>query len=209
MSNKAPISTPASTPLRQHVSRKVWLTTAPDNRITEWIDGQVIEISPVTARHDLISQWLITILRVFLEERPSGTLRAAPFVLKLSKSACGREPDLMFIATHHADRLYPTYVAGPADAVFEITSPESAERDRTAKWQAYQTEGIPEYWRIDPDRQQLTLYHLDADGHYQPAPPSEGKFVSAQIQGFYLRPEWLWAPTPPRALQILQEFGLI
>jgi Uma2 family endonuclease len=111
-----------------------WLAWAPESRITEWVDGEVIEMSPIGAQHDEISQWLTTILRLYLRLTGLGYLRTAPSVLKLTSIPRGREPDLMFISAGNAERLHGTYVEGPVDAVWEIVSPESVVRDREVKY---------------------------------------------------------------------------
>jgi Uma2 family endonuclease len=186
-----------------------WLNSTPDNRITEWVNGEVIEMSPVSDRHEDVVGWLYTILRVFLESTEIGRVRANPYPLKLTQTPRGREPDLMFIAMEHYDRMLPTFVLGPADAVWEIVSPESIGRDRGEKFVEYEAEGIPEYWLIDPERQQLELYHLGEDQRYRSVTPQDGKYPSSVIPGFYIRAEWLWSEPLPPTLTVLREFGVL
>ncbi len=193
----------------RHMTFDEWFAWAPDSRITEWVDGEVIELSPIHEKHDSIFRWLIVVLELFLEEQPLGVLRTAPFVLKLTESRRGREPDLMFIAVGQEDRIHPTYIEGPVDAVWEIISPESAERDRNDKFLEYQKEGISEYWLIDPHQERLELYHLDENGKYQAVALCEGKLKSSAIKGFYLRPEWLWMDPKPRSLDVLHEMKVL
>jgi Uma2 family endonuclease len=209
MSTRAPIQTGQAEKPEGRVSFEEWLAWAPASRLTEWRDGEIIEMSPISRPHDLISQWLIGLLRMFIQEGPVGVLRAAPTALKLTQTARGREPDLMFLATEHRERDHLTFVEGPVDAVWEIISPESEERDREDKFVEYEAEGIPEYWLIDPQRQQLELYHLGEDGHYRTILPREGRYESAVIPGFYLRAEWLWADPQPRYLDVMREFGVL
>lgn len=209
MASTIPVMLQEEEKLESQFSFEEWLSSAPDSRITEWVDGEIIEMPPVLEEHDAVSRWLIRVLGLFLEVRPVGEVRAAPFVLKLQQTARGREPDLMFVATKNAARLHPTYVEGPADAVWEIVSPESVGRDRGDKFVEYEAEGIPEYWLIDRQRQQLELYRLGDDGRYRSASPEAGKYKSAVIPGFYIRAEWLWSKPLPPTLAILREFGLL
>lgn len=185
-----------------------WLAWAPDDYRSEWVDGEVIEMSPIGSRHDIIFRWLIIVLEFFVYKNSLGELRAAPTVLKLSKMPRGREPDLMFVAAENVARIHPTFVEGPADAVWEIVSPESVARDRGDKFIEYEAEGVREYWLIDPEREQIELYRLGQNGRYQQVLPEAGKVQSAVIRGFYLRPEWLWADPMPRAWQVLPELGI-
>ena len=58
------------------------------------------------------------------------------------------------MATEHLDRLTDSHLSGPADLVVEIVSPDSLGRDRGDKFAEYEAASIPEYWLIDPVRQQ-------------------------------------------------------
>jgi Uma2 family endonuclease len=44
----------------------------------------------------------------------------------------------------------------------EILSEATEEQDRTAKMQIYARHSVKEYWLIDPDRETLEVYKLDA-----------------------------------------------
>lgn len=206
-----PASTHPTTPeaRRSGVTFEAWLATAPDSRITEWVGGEVIEMSPVSVQHDDIAQWLITMLRLFLRVKPLGSLRAAPFALRLQQSDRGREPDLMFVSNERAPQVHDSYAEGPVDAVWEIVSPESVARDRGEKFVEYEQEGIREYWLIDPTREQLELFRLGEDDHYHAILPQGGKIESTVLPGFYLRPEWLWAMPKPDEFNVLREWGLL
>jgi Uma2 family endonuclease len=205
------ISTP-TTRTDEHPHRMTWeewLAWAPDSRITEWVDGEVIEMSPISQAHDAIFRWFITVLEFYVYKNNFGEIRAAPFVLKLSELPRGREPDLMFIAAENAHRIHPTYVDGPADAVWEIVSPESVVRDWHDKYREYETEGVREYWVIDPQQQRVELYRLGENRRYASVPFRDGKLESAAIPGFYVRPEWLWNAPMPKPWEVLPELGVL
>jgi Uma2 family endonuclease len=44
------------------------------------------------------------------------------------------------------------FPAADMDLVVEVVSPESRRRDTTDKPQEYAAAGIPEFWRVEPDR---------------------------------------------------------
>lgn len=209
MSDLAPVKPQTDALSHPPVSFEEWLASAPDSRITEWVEGEVIEMSPVSDKHEAITRWLTAFFHVLLDNKPLGYIRTAPFVLKLPISERGREPDLMFIRAEHAERLHTTYVEGPADAVFEIVSPESVARDRGEKFVEYEKDGVSEYWLIDPERKQVELYRLGTDRCYHAVPPQEGRLHSMVMEGLYLRPEWLWASPTPRILAVLEEMGVL
>ncbi len=130
---------------------------------------------------------------------------SAPFQMKLER---GREPDLLFVASEHLERLKEAYLEGPADLVVEIVSPESVGRDRGEKFCEYEQAGVPEYWLIDPLREQAEFCQLGAQGRYRMVMPEAGEiYHSAVVPGFWLRVAWLWQP--PSILETLRELALI
>ena len=137
---------------------------------------------------------------------PIGEVFSAPFLMRLPTRPSGREPDLLFVATEHLDRVQPIYLDGPADLVVEVVSPESDERDRGAKFVEYEAAGIPEYWLVDPLRQESAFFQRGADGHYHPAPiDADGIYWSAVLPGFWLRVGWLWQRPLPAIAAVLRE----
>lgn len=188
----------------KRISFEEFLNWADEDTLAEWVDGRVIMTSPASKRHQRISDFLTGILRVFVEERKLGEILSAPFQMKLPDSS--REPDLMFVDESHRERLKETYLDGSADLVVEIVSPESAGRDRGEKFYEYQEAGIPEYWLIDPQREQAEFYQLDQQGRYQLiAPDDEGIYRAGQLPGLALPVRWLWEHPPiVQALKTLE-----
>lgn len=121
----------------------------------------------------------------------------------------GWEPDLLFIAKEHLDRLTEAYLDGPADLVVGIVSPESGPRDRGEKYYEYEAAGVREYWLIDPDRQQAEFYRLNQEKKRYELIPPEGVYRSQVVPGFWLKVSWLWQRPLPRVLDVLRELKLI
>ena len=170
----------------------------------EWVDGEVILMSPVRLEHQFLLQFLYELIAVFTRRHRLGRVLLGPARMRLPTKPSGREPDLMFISTAHLDRLNPTFVDGPADLAVEIVSPESEARDRAIKFAEYEAAGIPEYWLIDPLRHEAMFYVLGKDGRYHLRQVSpDGIYQSSVVKGFRLRPDWLWRdplPSPEDAL---------
>lgn len=173
-----------------------------EDTLAEWEDGKVEMTSPASLRHQEIANFLVEVLSGFVRTYDLGRVLDGPFQMKLSAS--GREPDVLFVATAHLDRLQPTYLDGPADIVIEIISPESEGRDRGKKYYEYQDNGVAEYWLIDPQREVAEFYRLDEHGHYAVVTPdAQGIYQSRALPRFWLRVAWLWQnplPNPIRAL---------
>jgi Uma2 family endonuclease len=194
------------TPQPRKMTYEEFLAWADEDTLAEWVDGEVTMTTPASNRHQDVSGFLESVLRSFTEMRQLGIVRTAPFQMRLTHS--GREPDLLFVASEHLERLLETYLDGPADLVVEIVSPESAGRDRGEKFYEYEQAGMPEYWLIDPSREEAEFYQLDAQGRYRVIlPDAEGVYRSRVLHGFWLRVAWLWQP--PRVLDVLRELNLI
>ncbi len=193
-------------PEPRQVTYDEFMAWADEDTLAEWVDGEVIMSSPASRKHQQISVFLTSVMQAFVEQHDLGVVLNAPFQMKLAHS--GREPDLLFVAQEHLERLKETYLDGPADLAVEIISPESIGRDRGDKFGEYEEAGIPEYWLIDPLREQAEFYRLGDQGRYHlTAPDEEGVYHSEMLPGFWLRVDWLWQP--PRVLDALRELGLI
>lgn len=175
----------------------------------EWVDGEVIQMSPASDRHQDLVGFLTTLLRIFVEMKDLGAVRFAPFQMKLASRPAGREPDIIFVARENLHRLKPTYLDGAADVAIEVISPESQARDRGDKFYEYEKGGVREYWLIDSSRKQAEFYRLDGTGIYQPVQVEGGVFRSHALEGFYLRVGWLWQEPLPQVLSILREWKVI
>jgi Uma2 family endonuclease len=164
----------------------------------EWVDGEVIVLSPASIAHQQLMAFLVFLLRLFVRTHDLGVLLSAPTLMRLASRPSGREPDLLFVAKEHLDRLRATWIEGPADLVVEIVSPDSVERDWETKLEEYAAGGVPEYWVLDRDRRDAAFFQLGEDGRYVRAPLEEGSIYRSQVlPGFWLRVEWLWQLPPP------------
>ncbi len=181
-----------------------FLAWADEDTLAEWVDGEVVMYSPASKRHQEIGLLLGQVIGLHVEHSGAGRILLPPFQMKLAQS--GREPDLLFVAQEHLDRLKETYLDGPADLVVEIVSPESVGRDRGVKFYEYEQAGIPEYWLIDPQTKRAEFYQLTAANQYQLVQPdAEEVYRSAVLPDFWLRVEWLWQEPLPSPLRTLAE----
>lgn len=187
-----------------------FLAWADEDTYAEWVNGEVIRLSPASDKHQNIADFLTALFRHLVEAHESGVVRSAPFQMKTGPNLPGREPDLLFISREHLDRLKETYLDGPADLAVEIISPESRARDRGEKFYEYEQGGVREYWLFDYLRRQAEFYGLGNDGIYRPIPVSEdGIFRSKVLEGLWLKVDWLWQEPLPLLLSVLKEWKLV
>ncbi len=205
--------TPPMTPTTAQASRMTYeefLEWADEDTWAEWVDGEVILLSPASKPHQDLMGFLSSLIRFFVEAKELGTVLTPPFQMKLSTRPSGREPDLIFIAKEHLDRLKNTYLDGPADLVIEIVSPESRARDRGDKFYEYEEAAVPEYWMLDQPRRQAEFYELGEDVRYHRIEiGDDGIFRSRVIKGLWLKVEWLWQDPLPTLMSVLKERGLV
>lgn len=196
------------TPPREPVSYEEFLEWADEDIRAEWVEWEVIVMSPASDHHHDLVRFLTATLSLLVESRDLGIVRPAPFQMKLEN---GREPDVLFVARDHVERLRDTYLDGPADLVIEIVSPESGPRDRGEKFYEYEAGGVREYWLIDPDRQQVELYRLTGDkNQYRLVQPDEkDRYRSEVVPGFWVRASWLWQEPLPKVLEVARTWGLV
>src|SRR5207302_174020 len=109
-----------SSPPPGKMTYEEFLDWAGEDDWVEWVDGEVIRLSPATNRHQRLVRFLSTITSMFIARRLGGEILFAPFQMKTGPSLPGREPDLLYVAPEHMNRLRDVYLDGPADLVVEI-----------------------------------------------------------------------------------------
>ncbi|NOZ05216.1 MAG: Uma2 family endonuclease [Chloroflexi bacterium] len=191
----------------ERMSYEAFLASFDEDTYAEWVNGEIIMMSPANDRHQDLSGFLESVLRSFVETHDLGIVRSAPFQMRLADT--GREPDLLFVAQEHLDRLRKMYLDGPADLAVEIVSPESMGRDRGEKFYEYEAAGVREYWLIDPERERAEFYRLEEGRYRLVEPDTEGRYHSAVLEGFWLQVDWLWEEPLPRVLDVLRELQVI
>jgi Uma2 family endonuclease len=180
--------------------------TAYEGIRAEWVDGSVLPMSPSSDRHQDIVDFLIALMRYWVEVHRLGIARSSQIVMKIGSVA--RVPDILFVSSEHRDRLKTNHLEGPADLVVEVVSPESRGRDRGEKYYEYEQAGIREYWLIDPLRERAELYRLDENGAYALVPAGEPPRLRSEVLGgFWIDPRWLWSDPIPMLQSVYEEWG--
>ncbi|MDP9358608.1 MAG: Uma2 family endonuclease [Chloroflexota bacterium] len=141
-----------------------------DGHRYEIIDGELL-VSPTPSRnHQKVAARLHLLLGNLVEANGAGEVYFAPVDVRLTPHDVV-QPDLLFI---RADRLgiYQArgVVEGPPDLVVEILSPANRTVDQVRKAALYARAGVPEYWIVDPDSEELVAQRL-VDGQYEPIMP--------------------------------------
>jgi Uma2 family endonuclease len=200
------ITLPVDHELRLKMSYDEFLALPDDGRQVEWVDGEAIIFMPPGNRHQALSGFIQFLLIGFTSLFNLGEVRDAPFEMRTRPDGPAREPDLLFVAHEHLDRLTEQRLDGPADLIVEIISRDSVARDRHEKFFEYAAAGIPEYWWVDPRprQQRFEPFVLNSAGSYEPIlPDAQGRYHSRVLPGFWVDPAWLWQDPLPEPLPIL------
>jgi Uma2 family endonuclease len=205
-----PQATTASAKQDQHLrmSYEEYLAWADEDVHAEWVNGEVIVQRPPTLRHQQVVAFLICLLGDFIEIFRLGRLLPAPLEMRATPDGPAREPDLLFVAQEHLERLTEARLSGPADLVVEVVSDDSVARDRADKFYEYQAAGIREYWIIDPrpGYERADFYVLDDKGRYRSVPiDPDGRYHSTVLADFWFQVDWVLAAEPPEVLQTLAQ----
>jgi len=200
---------PAAYGLRHRIKRMTevefveWYSHQPELK-AEWSNGRVSIHMPESDKHNGIKLLVTQLFGLFIVTRALGRTFIDGMQIRLP-FPCRREPDLFFVAKERLEIIKRTCVEGPPDLALEVVSPDDPDRDYEEKFKEYEHGGVREYWLIDPLAKVVFVYVLDRNGKYKRVPPSQGKYRSRVLRGFFLREEWLWNAPEMNPLALLDE----
>lgn len=183
-----------------------------DGQYAEYVDGEVISNMSVTERHDFITNFLVTMLNLYVSTKKLGRICSEPYQMKMviDGKTKGREPDVFFVATENLHRAKEQYFEGAADLVIEVISPESVVRDTEDKFEEYEAASVKEYWLINPNRRTANFYGFDDRGKYKMLYLSpESVFECRVIEGLWIKTDWLWQEELPDLMEVLKDWKLV
>jgi len=153
------------------------------------INGQIFMHSPASYRHCLYTNFLDRLMGAYIEEFDLGILLREVAAVRFDPLNTFL-PDLSYYTPEQAARLGGTFTDFAPALVVEVISPTSAARDRGAKFSAYETHGVQEYWLIAPDTADHHFYRRAAD-HFEEYAIGAPRIDSHAIPGFWLKRDWL------------------
>ncbi|HET8523086.1 MAG TPA: Uma2 family endonuclease [Thermomicrobiales bacterium] len=192
--------------LRLTMTYEEFLNSEMSETHAEWVDGEVTVFMPPTERHADVTLFLSMLLALYAGTFGLGKVFTAPFEMRVRPDRSFREPDVLFVARRHLDRLDGNRVNGPADLVVEVISTSSVHRDRVVKFAEYQMAGVPEYVMVDSRAGEhfLELFRLSADGLYRSVAADRfGRLHFETLPGFWLDVSWLRQESLPDPLHAL------
>jgi len=134
------------------------------NRFVELSEGELIMPPHPTHTHQQIVGKLYRAIYEFVAEHDLGTVQFGPLPVRLWPGKI-REPDILFVAREHSDRIGEKFY-GPPDLAVEVLSPATRRTDRLEKTVEYARAGVREYWIVDPHAQTVEVFIL-REGVYE------------------------------------------
>lgn len=88
----------------------------------EWVNGEVILMSPVTLKHVQICNWQVQVLGIFIRVKKLGDLLGPEYMVCLQHSGLSRRvPDLLFVSQANIHNLKKNHLEGPPDFAIRVT----------------------------------------------------------------------------------------
>ncbi|MBI3989313.1 MAG: Uma2 family endonuclease [candidate division NC10 bacterium] len=184
-----------------------YFAEAPESRIVEFEDGELIMPSPVNVRHQQLVGFLTFLLRGYVRAKGLGEVLNGPAVVRLWPGL-DYEPDIFVILGEQLRQFETQYFSGAPALVVEITSPGGRTYDLKHKAANYGRHGVREYWVVEPEEGRLYQHTLPAEA---PAPYTVQDYASGRVEslvvpGFWIEVAWLWQdplPLEPPLLEAL------
>ncbi len=142
-----------------------YLKTPEDTRY-ELIHGELLMTPSPVPRHQLISGRLELKLREYVMKHNLGEIYDAPCDVYLDNENVV-QPDVLFISQGRLNIVGKKNIQGAPDLVIEIISDYSVYRDMVQKKKLYALFGVPEYWIVVPEEEEIQMYLLKK-GTYRP-----------------------------------------
>lgn len=135
----------------------------PDGQRAELIQGKLYFMAPPSFLHQKLVMELSGTIRDYIKSH-KGTCEVipAPFAVNLDANNTNwTEPDISVICDKR--KLNDRGCSGAPDWILEIVSPSSRKHDYILKNALYSDAGVREYWIVDPDKEQITVYYYEED----------------------------------------------
>lgn len=137
-----------------------------DGRIHELIDGDHYVAPAPGTRHQRVSRHVQFQLYRQLEEAGLAEVFNAPTDVHLSDVDVV-QPDIVVIDTSRGYIISPKKINAAPELVVEILSSSTGTRDQGLKRELYQRAGVPRYWIVDPEKNEVRTYELTDAGVYR------------------------------------------
>ena len=148
--------------------------------LIQLIDGEVVIGMPPIPKHQRIVRDIVFLFTTIARSK-GGEAFTSPIEVYLDENNV-YEPDVLYLRPDSTCSVGDSRLTGAPDLVVEVLSPGTARFDRQTKYQAYQQQGVGEYWIVDPVHETVEVWTLD-EGQFsrQGAYAGEDTFASRTL----------------------------
>lgn len=129
-----------------------------EHDLIQLINGEVVISMPPIPKHQEIAGEIFALLRI-IARRKKGKVYFSPIEVKLDGDNVF-EPDVLYLAPDSQCRVEEKRLVGAPELIVEVLSPSTAKYDRQQKYQAYEKNGVLEYWIVDPVHETIEVWTL-------------------------------------------------
>ncbi|MDX1906011.1 MAG: Uma2 family endonuclease [Bacteroidia bacterium] len=162
----------------------------PEGAPYQLINNELMLMPSPFERHQLVVGNLYMALTTHVRRHRLGAVRIAPMDVYLDENNVV-QPDILFILEARRE-VIANPILGAPDLVVEVLSRATESLDRGPKRDLYARHGVQEYWIIDPEKQVVEVYTLQAEAlilnHIYPS----GTIRSSLLAGFEVEMDTLF-----------------
>jgi Uma2 family endonuclease len=152
----------------------------PEGAPYQLIGGKLIMTAAPSTYHQTISLKLVMKLANFVADKDLGQVLYAPVDVYFGPTEAN-QPDIIFISKGRLDIIEAERINGAPDLVVEILSPASAYYDLKRKFRVYETQGVKEYWLVDPEEKSVAVYENEGTNFALAQEVSQEGKVSSKV----------------------------
>lgn len=163
----------------------------PENAPYQLINCKLVYMPSPFDIHQKILSNLHFEIKLHLRENNLGVVRFAPLDVHFDQNNV-YQPDLLFVSIKRSS-IIQKWIMGAPDFVVEILSVGTAKVDREEKKAVYGKYNVLEYWLIDPNKQEVAVYHnKDSEMELQQTANSGDRITSIAITGLEIEVKQLF-----------------
>lgn len=158
----------------------------PEGTLAELIDN-VLYMSPSPVyKHQRVLLSLASQLKSRIEDMNLGAVAIAPFDVYLDETGNAVQPDIVIVLKRNLHILNEEgHIHGVPDLLVEVLSPGNTDHDLVRKKNLYEKFGVKEYWIVDPDTTQASVFFLQNQKyqlHFEGLSNIESKLLKQSFQ---------------------------
>ncbi|MBX2897381.1 MAG: Uma2 family endonuclease [Cyclobacteriaceae bacterium] len=158
----------------------------PEGTLAELIDN-VLYMSPSPVyKHQKVLRQLFRVICDLIVDTDQGEVMIAPFDVYLNETSNAVQPDIVVVLKANLAILNEEgHIHGVPDLLVEVPSPGNTDHDLVRKKNLYEKFGVKEYWIVDPDTKQTSVFSLQNQKyqlHFEGLSTIESKLLKQSFQ---------------------------